>query len=100
MSWASSYIEVLKRDGIVKFRPRGHSMSGKINSGQLVTVKSIGNNETYDVGDIVLCKVSGRYYLHLISAISGSRFQISNNHGHINGWIGIGQIFGKCIAIE
>lgn len=100
MSWATNYVSVIKRDGFVKFRPRGNSMSGKIESGQLVTVRGLNDNEVISVGDIVLCKVSGRHYLHLISAISGDRFQISNNKGHINGWIGIEQIYGKCISVE
>ncbi len=38
MGWASKYIEVLQRGEFVKFRPRGNSMSGKIEGGQLVTV--------------------------------------------------------------
>lgn len=36
----------------------------------------------------MLCKVNGTEYLHLIKAIQGSRFQIGNNKGRINGWIG------------
>jgi hypothetical protein len=38
MSWANHYIEQLKKGETVQFRPRGHSMKGKIASGQLVTV--------------------------------------------------------------
>ncbi len=38
VGWASKYIEVLQRGEFVKFRPRGNSMSGKIEGGQLVTV--------------------------------------------------------------
>ncbi|MGL6073054.1 MAG: hypothetical protein ACRC8S_02710 [Fimbriiglobus sp.] len=87
------------RDGeTVSFRPRGHSMTGKIESGQLCTVAPV-DPETLQVGDIVLCKVNGREYLHLVKAIQGSRYQIGNNRNHINGWISANAIFGKLIAI-
>jgi hypothetical protein len=44
--------------------------------------------------------VNGQEYLHLIKAIQGERFQIGNNRGRINGWVGYKAIFGKLIAIE
>ena len=95
-------------------------MSGKIESGQLCTVEPSGDAALLAVGDIVLCKVKGNEYLHLIKAISGGaisggaipgrgrskgagpgrRFQIGNNRGFINGWVGAGAIFGRCIKIE
>ena len=52
------------------------------------------------VGDIVLCKVRGQEYLHLIRAVQGRRFQIGNNRGHVNGWIGPAAIFGKCVRVQ
>jgi len=74
-------------------------MSGKIESGQLCTVVPIGT-EDLRVGDIVLCKVNGFQYLHLIKAIQGRRFQIGNNRGRINGWTGENGIYGKCVRVE
>lgn len=74
-------------------------MRGKINSGQLCTVQP-ADPATLQVGDIVLCKVRGAEYLHLIKALKGSQFQIGNNRGGINGWISGGAIFGKCTKIE
>ena len=52
------------------------------------------------VGDIVLCKVNGFEYLHLVKAMQGERFQIGNNRGGINGWIGSKAIYGVCIKVE
>jgi hypothetical protein len=52
------------------------------------------------VGDIVLCKVNGNQYLHLVKAIQGARFQIGNNRGRINGWITAASIYGKCTKVE
>jgi hypothetical protein len=44
--------------------------------------------------------VRGAEYLHIVKAIRGDRFQIGNNRGGINGWIGANNIFGKCIRVE
>ena len=100
MGWAAGYIAKLKLGETVSFRPRGHSMKGKIESGQLCTVEPVKEFESLEKGDIVLCKVNGNEYLHLIKAIQGARFQIGNNRGRINGWVGTNAIFGKCIRIE
>jgi len=99
MGWATPYIDKLKRGENVQFRPRGNSMAGKIESGQLCTVVPV-NSEELNAGDIVLCKVNGFQYLHLVKAIQGKHFQIGNNRGRINGWIGASGIYGKCVRIE
>ena len=75
-------------------------MKGKIESGQLCTVQPITDHQELRKGDIVLCKVNGNEYLHPIKAIQGSRFQIGNNQGRINGWVGPNAIYGKCVRIE
>ncbi len=99
MGWASSYIEKLKNDETVSFRPRGGSMKGKIESGQLCTIEP-AIEENLKKGDIVLCKVNGSEYLHLIKATQGKRFQIGNNLGRINGWITFNSIYGKLVKLE
>ena len=99
MGWASGHIEKLRAGETVSFRPRGHSMTGKIESGQLCTVVPI-DPTMLAVGDIVLCKVKGREYLHLVKAIQGPRIQIGNNRGRINGWVSGNAIFGKCVRVE
>ncbi len=100
MSWATKYIETLKSGKQVSFRPRGNSMSGRINSGDLCTIAPINEVDTIQVNDIVLCKVNGNQYLHLVKAIKGEQYQIGNNRGGINGWITARSIFGKCINVE
>jgi len=99
MGWATGYIEKLRAGEPVSFRPRGNSMAGKIESGQLCTVVPV-QPATLQVGDIVLCKVRGRDYLHLVKAVQGQRFQIGNNRGRINGWVSANAIFGICVRIE
>lgn len=74
-------------------------MVGKVSSGQLCTVEPIEDHRLLRTGDIVLCKVNGSQYLHLIKAIQGDRFQIGNNRGGINGWVSSAQVFGKCIEV-
>jgi hypothetical protein len=74
-------------------------MRGKIESGRLCTVEPV-DPATLAVGDIVLCKVNGREYLHLIKAIQGARIQIGNNRGRINGWISTNSVFGRCTRVE
>ncbi len=99
MGWASQYIARLREGETVQFRPRGGSMRGKIESAQLCTVEPV-DPATLEVGDIVLCKVNGREYLHLIKAIQGARIQIGNNRGRINGWISTNSVFGRCTRVE
>ena len=99
MGWATRHIERLSRGETVSFRPRGQSMTGKIESGQLCTVTPT-DPATLVVGDIVLCNVRGSEYLHLLKAIQGTRFQIGNNRGHVNGWVSAGAIFGQCVRVE
>ncbi|MEV6241387.1 hypothetical protein [Lentzea sp. NPDC051838] len=83
----------------VEFRPTGNSMVPLIRSRQLVTVAPV-DPAAVEVGDIVLCRVAGTTYLHLVSAINGDRVQISNNRGRVNGWSGHNRIFGLCIAVD
>lgn len=95
----SKHVSDLRAGKQVQFRPKGNSMKPKIESGQLVTLIPCKIEEV-DEGDIVLCKVNGHYYVHLVSAIQGDRRQISNNHGHVNGWVGPKAIYGKVIKVE
>jgi SOS-response transcriptional repressor LexA len=101
MGWAAPYIAKLKAGETVTFRPRGNSMTGKVDSGQLVTV-SPADGQHVEKGDIVLCKVNGNEYLHLVSAVAsgGRQFQISNNRGYVNGWTSRDKIYGICTKVE
>lgn len=58
MGWATPFIAKLKEGETVSFRPRGHSMKGKIESGQLCTIEPISDTAALEKGDIVLCKVN------------------------------------------
>ena len=73
MSWATFAIEALKRGETVKIKPHGHSMQGKVNDGDTVTLAP-ADPAKIAVGDIVLVRVKGNIYLHLIKAINGPDF--------------------------
>jgi hypothetical protein len=74
-------------------------MTGRINSGDRVTVAPC-DPAALKVGDVVLVRMHGTEYLHLVKAIQGDRFLIGNNRGHINGWVGRNAICGKAVAVE
>ena len=100
MGWATSHIEKLKQGETVKFRPRGHSMAGKVNDGQLVTVAPLVDGANIAVGDIVLCKVKGNQFLHLVKAVKPDEVLIGNNKGRTNGWASRRQVFGRLVSVE
>lgn len=98
MGWATTYITLLKEGKTVKFRPHGSSMMPRIKSGVLCTVEPLAASPV--PGDVVLCTVNGRQFLHLVTAVKGEQFQISNNHNFVNGWCTIRQIYGKLIEVQ
>ena len=102
MGWADYPIKGLQDGETVQFRPSGNSMTGKVDSKQLCTVEPLSGEPQVD--DVVLCKVKGSQYLHLVKAIKTegekTQFQIGNNKGGINGWIGVAQIYGILVKVE
>lgn len=91
-------LETLLEKGEVTWKPHGNSMTPKIHSGDEVVVKKV-DVKALRVGDAVYAKVKGNYYLHLLSAIDETqgRYQISNNHGHVNGWAS--EVYGLCVKV-
>ena len=78
----------------------GNSMTPILKSRQDVICEPVTEKTDLRKNDIVLSKVNGRYYLHLIHAIrNGSQYLIGNNHGHMNGWVNRSSIFGKVVEI-
>jgi len=98
MSWAKHAIAILQEGKETTVKPRGNSMLPLIKSGQKVVVEPV-QTENIEVDDIVLVKVKGRVYLHLIKAIDKNRFQIGNNKGYINGWVGPNAIYGRAVNV-
>ena len=85
VNWSDFAVTELQSGRGVTIYPKGNSMTPKIESGAEVTLEPV-NQEFLQKGDVVLVSIGRTVYLHLISAIEKDRVQISNNHGHINGW--------------
>ncbi len=97
MGWAAGHIARLQAGETVSFRPKGSSMVPRISSGQLCTVEPV-DVSALAVGDVVLCRVGGSEYLHLVKAIQGGRAQIGNMRGGINGWTA--SVFGRLVRVD
>jgi hypothetical protein len=85
----------------VTFRPTGSSMVPLIRSRQEVVVAPVDPTKL-EVGDIVLARVTGTVYLHLVSSVdpTRNRLQISNNRGRINGWTTHPRTYGICLSVD
>jgi len=78
--------KALEEGKIFETSEKGNSMVPLIASGQKHILKPVKWEEC-EPGDIVFCKVKGRYYTHLVKAKSLDKgLQIGNNKGGINGW--------------
>ena len=78
----------------------GNSMTPILRSGQPVLMEPVTEETTLEKGDIVLAKVRGNFYCHKITGTKPSgEVQVSNNHGHVNGWVNRNSIYGKAIKI-
>lgn len=104
MSKASFIASLLQQGRFVeKYKEAGHSMLPLLKSNQPVSLEPLTETTELAVKNIVFCKVKGNYYTHLISAIrtrnNQVEYQISNNHGFVNGWIKRKNIFGKVVKI-
>lgn len=76
---------------------KGNSMVPLIHSGQEHKLAPVKLEEIKE-GDIVYCKVHGKFYTHLVKAISSKgTILIGNNKGGVNGWTK--QVYGKVIEI-
>jgi hypothetical protein len=103
MSWADHAVRELTAGRSVTIKPRGNSMRPHIESGAEVLLEPYEGN-TPAVDDIVLCRVSGRHYLHFVKATrtmgQNVQYQIGNARGGINGWIRQSNIFGCATAVN
>jgi aspartyl-tRNA synthetase len=91
--------EALKENEYIKIKGVGNSMTPILKNKQTVLVQRINKETQLEKNDIIFCKVGPYYYLHKIISINKDRYQIGNNHGHVNGWIGRENIFAKVIRI-
>ncbi len=97
MNWHEEAVEALQKGLTVQVRPRGHSMAGRINNGDLVTLAPCRTEELM-VGDIVLVRIQGKRFAHVvlpgILSIEGERLLIGTHQGRVDGWVDRGEIYG------
>ena len=88
----------------VVIKPRGNSMKGIINSGDVVVIEPF-TSDVVPIGSVVLVKIRRSIFLHIVKAsriISKGKiqYQIGNNIGGINGWVEINAIYGVAKSIN
>jgi hypothetical protein len=107
-------LEILRTIGelIGEYLNKYHQLMQELEATEGGSMKCVGNSmlpilpnpsichyrkqDEYDVGDIVFCKVRGRFIdAHKITKKQGGMYMIANNHGHENGWTRI--VYGKVV---
>lgn len=74
----------LQETGKGRMTVHGHSMEPVIENGATLDYEVA---ESYEVGDVVFCRVRGRWVdAHWILKKDGDRYLIANNRGWENGW--------------
>lgn len=101
--WAEEALRELQAGRAIAVRPRGHSMDGRVADGDSVTIESCAAGDLV-AGDIVLARIQGRRYshlvLHLVIAREENRFLIGNNRGRLDGWVTAEEVFGKVTGVQ
>lgn len=91
-------LEKLENGETFETSEKGNSMEPRIKSGQKHILIPCTWEEA-DIGDVVYCKVRGRFYTHLVVAKDDKRgCQIGNNKGKINGWTK--KVYGKVTEVK
>ena len=98
--WASAAQESLLRGQSVRVRPRGHSMRGRIEDGDVVTLEPC-TPDLIAAGDIVLAKVRGwLQVLHQVLRCEPGRFLIGTTAGREDGWVAAEEVFGRVVDVR
>lgn len=84
---------------ILRYSEGGNSMVPLIHSREPVDIYPV-DVEKVEKGDILFCKVNGRFFLHKVTALKDGMVQIGNNHGYINGWTSKNNIFGIVACVD
>jgi signal peptidase I len=98
MNWKDIVIQKLKAGEQVTIKGCGNSMTPRFKNGDRIVLDPVSRD--LKIGDAVFVKVGKNTFTHLITAMRGDQYQISNNHGHINGWVTRDSIYGIAIGVE
>jgi hypothetical protein len=93
-------IEALQSGSVVEnYKEGGNSMTPIIKSRQPVKLEPV-DASTLERGDIVFVKVNGNLYTHKVTATRNGMVQIGNNHGYINGWTKLENVYGIVTEVD
>jgi hypothetical protein len=74
-------------------------MQGRVDDGADVTLEPVVPGDL-KVGDVVLARVKGEDYLHLIRAIDRGTYFVGDNIGGVGGWIDKDALHGVMVEAE
>jgi len=98
MGWVNDARKGLAEGRVVKVRPVGGSMRGRIESGQLVTLAPVDPADVLP-DDVVLIAWKGGFLLHLVKEVKDGRLLIGNNLGKVNGWVDAEAVLGRVTGV-
>ncbi len=81
------------------YKEGGNSMSPLIKHRQPIDLAPVDATKL-EKGDIVMVKVRGRIYTHKVVGLRHNQVQIGNNHGKINGWTGLHNVYGIVVSVD
>jgi hypothetical protein len=99
MGWVKEALQQLEDCGQAQVRPVGGSMRGRIESGQLVTLKKVDPADV-QVDDVVLVRWKGNYILHVVKEVKGSQILIGNNLGKVNRWADRDDVIARVAGVS
>jgi hypothetical protein len=75
-------------------------MRGRVESGQLVTLRPLAAGEAFGPGEVIFVRWGrGNYLLHLALDVRDGRVLVGNNLGKVNGWVERGAVLGLVVAV-
>ena len=81
------------------YKEGGNSMVPIIRHRQPVTLAPVDTSKL-ERGDVVLVKVRGRVYTHKVIGLREGQAQIGNNHGGVNGWTSLSNVYGIVTHVD
>lgn len=93
-------IKILEEKGEVALTCNGNSMTPILHKGEQIIIKKVSHKQLRK-DDAVFVRINRNLQVHKITAIDKARdrFQISNAHGHINGWVKPYAIYGLAVKV-
>lgn len=91
--------KLLDGESIKGYKEGGNSMTPLIKHRQPVNLDPVDTSKL-SKGDMVLVKVKGRIYTHKVVGLRKNQVQIGNNHGGINGWTSLDNVYGIVTEVD